>query len=180
MKLTKVDINQNRLLQTQAKKLYMQAFPKEERLPWWLLRLNAKRSGVDLTGYMEGDRFCGFTASVSVDGMHFLLFFAICQELRGQGYGSAVLTQLRQEYPAVSLNIELLIPTAPNLEERQKRFAFYRKNGFFDTGYHVWEVGGKFRVLSTASCLDEAAYKQIFRKLSLGFWNVKLEKAGSE
>ena len=179
MNLTKIDITKNKAIEQQAKALYLQAFPKEERLPWWLLWLNAKRDGIDLTAFMEGRRFCGFTASVTVDGMHFLLFFAIAESLRGKGYGSAVLSMLRQEYGAISLNVELLIPTAPNLEERKNRFAFYGKNGFFDTCYHVWEVGGKFRVLCTNPVLDEKAYKRIFRKLSLGFWNVKLKKAGS-
>lgn len=179
MELTKIDITKNKTIEKQAKALYLQAFPKEERLPWWLLRLNANRKGIDLTAFMEGDRFCGFTASVTVEGMHFLLFFAIEAGFRGRGYGSAVLSRLRQEYETISLNVELLIPTAPNLEERKNRFAFYGKNGFFDTSYHVWEVGGKFRVLSTNPILDEKAYKRIFRKLSLGFWNVKIEKAGS-
>ena len=139
MDLTKIDINQSRSLQKQAKALYLQAFPKEERLPWWLLRLNAQRKGIDLTAFMDGDRFCGFTASVTVENTHFLLFFAIDPDLRGKGYGSAVLSLLRREYQTVCLNIELLIPSAPNLEERQKRFAFYQKNGFCDTFYHVWK-----------------------------------------
>ena len=179
MELTKIDINENRSIQKQAKALYLSAFPKEERLPWWLLRLNARRTGIDLMAYMEDDQFCGFTASATVDDMHFLLFFAIEETLRGRGYGSAVLSALRREYKTVTLNIELLIPDAPNLKERKKRFAFYQKNGFCDTFYHVWEVGGKFRVLSTNPTLDVDTYKRIFRKLSLGFWDVKLEEAGS-
>ena len=179
MKLIKIDITKNKLLQKQAKALYLQAFPKEERLPWWILRLNAKRNGIDLTAFLDGDQFCGFTASVTVEGMHFLLFFAIEESLRGKGYGSAVLSMLRQEYQTISLNVELLVPTAPNLEERKNRFAFYQKNGFYDTYYHVWEIGGKFRVLSTNPTLDVNAYERIFHKLSFGFWDVKLEKAGS-
>ena len=179
MHLTKIDINHNKPIQKLAKALYIQAFPKEERLPWWLLRLNAQRQGINLTAWLDGEQFCGFTASVTVDGMHFLLFFAIAESLRGKGFGSVVLSQLRQEYKTVTLNVEPLTDTAPNLEERKRRFAFYQKNGFFDTGYHVWEVGGKFRVLSTTQSLELNAYKRIFRKLSLGFWNVKLERAGS-
>lgn len=171
------DLNKHPALCRQAKVLYLTAFPKEERLPWWLLRLNARRSGIDLTAFLDGDTFCGFTASVTVDTMHFLLFFAIREDLRGRGYGSAILTQLRDTYETVTLNVEPLIDTAPNLPQRQQRFAFYRKNGFFDTGYHVWEVGGKFRVLATRPQLDMPAYKKIFRKISLGLWNVKLRKA---
>jgi GNAT superfamily N-acetyltransferase len=172
-----VDLNHAPQLCKQAKALYHSAFPREERLPWWLLRLNARRSGIDLTAFLDGDTFCGFTASVTAENMHFLLFFAIPDDLRGKGYGSAILSQLRQTYEVVTLNVELLDEAAPNYSQRLQRFAFYRKNGFFDTGYHVWEVGGKFRVLGTDPQLDVAAYKKAFKKLSMGVWNVKLEKA---
>lgn len=177
MELRFVDLNQAPGLRKQARALYHTAFPREERLPWWLLRLNACRRGIDLTAFMDGDTFCGFTASVTEGDMHFLLFFAIPDDLRGRGYGSAILSRLRQTYKTVTLNVELLDPKADNFEQRKRRFAFYRKNGFFDTGFHVWEVGGKFRVLGTDPQLDVAAYKNIFKKLSLGLWDVRLEKA---
>lgn len=172
-----VDLNCDPILCKQAKALYRTAFPKEERLPWWILRLNAHRSGIDLTAFMDGNTFCGFTASVTAGNMHFLLFFAIPDDLRGRGCGSAILSRLRQEYEVITLNVELLDETAPNYPQRLRRFRFYQKNGFFDTGYHVWEVGGKFRVLGTEPQLDVAAYKKIFKKLSLGLWDVRLEKA---
>lgn len=177
MELRFVDLDQAPGLRKQARALYHTAFPREERLPWWLLRLNACRRGIDLTAFMDGDTFCGFTASVTEGDMHFLLFFAIPDDLRGRGYGSAILSRLRQTYKTVTLNVELLDPQADNFEQRKRRFAFYRKNGFFDTGFHVWEVGGKFRVLGTDPQLDVAAYKNIFKKLSLGLWDVRLEKA---
>lgn len=169
-----VDLNRAPGLRKQARALYHTAFPKEERLPWWLLRLNAHRSGIDLTAFLDGDTFCGFTASVTVENMHFLLFFAIPDDLRGRGYGSAILQMLQKQHKTVVLNVELLDPAAQNYQQRKRRFAFYQRNGFFDTCYHVWEVGGKFRVLSTDAALDVAQYKKIFKKLSLGIWDVKL------
>lgn len=175
--MIKVAIAENRELAQKARKLYLQAFPKEERIPWWLLQLNAKRKGIDLTAFLEGEVFCGFTSSVIVEDLHFILFFAVEPSLRGKGYGSRILSAIKEEYPEVVLNVEPLTDTAPNLPERQRRFAFYSKNGFTDTGYHVWEIGGKFRVLSTASRLDVERYKKVFKKLTLGLWNVKLQKA---
>lgn len=177
MELTPIDLNNSGPLARQARALYRAAFPPEERLPWWLLGLNARRQGIDLTAWMEGERFCGFTASATLGDMHFLLFFAVAEELRGRGYGSAILSAIRRRYGTVTLNIELLDPEAPNYPERQRRYAFYRKNGFFDTAWHVWEVGGQFRVLATTPELDVAQYREIFRKLTLGLWNVKLMKA---
>lgn len=171
-----VDILKNQSLAEQARMLYLEAFPKEERIPWWLLKLNSRRRDIDLTAWMEGDTFCGLTASVTENDLHFLLFFAVAQPLRGQGYGTKILTQLRNTYETVILNVELLDEAASNYTQRLSRFAFYGKNGFLDTGYHVWEIGGEFRVLSTRQELDEIAYKRIFKKLSFGVWNVKLEK----
>lgn len=177
MKLHSVDATKDPNIRRQVRDLYLRAFPNEERLPWWVLFLNSCRRDIDLTAWLDGDRFCGFTASATVEGLHFLLFFAVTEDCRSQGYGSAILQAIQAQHPAVVLNIELLDPAAPNYPERLRRFAFYQKNGFHDACYHVWEVGGKFRVLSTRLPLDVARYKQVFRKLTMGLWNVKLEKA---
>lgn len=177
MTLRTIDVNRDPGVRRRVRALYHRAFPQEERLPWWLLRLNSIREGIGLTAWMDGERFCGFTSSATVEGLHFLLFFAVSEGCRGQGYGSAILQAIRERHPAVALNIELLDPAAPNYPERLRRFAFYQRNGFRDAHYHVWEVGGKFRVLSTGLPLDVPRYKQVFRKLTLGLWNVKLQKA---
>ena len=177
--MQQIDLHSNPRLRRQARALYLEAFPKEERLPWWMLCLNARRRGIDLTAFVEEGRMVGFTASVTTEAMHFLLFFAIPAELRGQGWGSAILAQLQQQHDAVTLNVELLDPKAENFPQRQRRFRFYQRNGFYDTGYHVWEVGGKFRVLATQKALDVANYKKIFRKLSFGIWDVRLERDGA-
>ena len=174
MSLTPIDLNKHPRYEREAKALYLEAFPKEERLPWWLLRLNATRPGIDVTGWLEGDTLRGITVSVTVDSLHFLLFFAVTAESRNQGYGSAILEALKGTYDTVVLNVEPLVDDAPNLAQRQRRFGFYQRCGFHDTYHHVWEVGGMFRVLSTKETLDIPAYKKIFRKLSLGLWDVKI------
>lgn len=180
MKLTAIDISVDPNICQQVKELYHRAFPDEERIPWWLLRLNSMRHNIDLTAWMDGDKFCGFTSSVTVEGLHFLLFFAVAEDCRSQGYGSAILQAIQARHPAVVLNIELLDPAAPNYPERLRRFAFYQRNGFHDAHYHVWEVGGKFRVLSTGLPLDVARYKKAFRKLTFGLWDVKLLPANDK
>lgn len=177
MNLHSVDAIKDPNIRKQVQQLYGRAFPAEEQIPWWLLQLNSCRKDIDLTAWMDGEKFCGFTSSVTVEGLHFLLFFAVAEDCRSMGYGSAILQAIRAQHPAVVLNIELLDPAAPNYPERLRRFAFYQKNGFYDAFYHVWEVGGKFRVLSTKLFLDVSRYKKVFRKLTLGLWDVKLLNA---
>lgn len=177
MELRKLEIRQDRTVCRQAAQLYRRAFPKEERLPWWLLRLQARRRGIDLTAWMEGERFCGFTSSVTVEGLHFVLFLAVHEAMRAKGCGSGILSALKAEHGCVVLNVEPLDPAASNYDQRQRRFRFYEGNGFYDTGWFVWEVGGKFRVLSTHRELDADTYRKVFKKLTLGLWRVKLLKA---
>lgn len=154
------------------RRLYHSAFPKEEQMPWWLLRLISLRRDMGVFGFYEGDRLRGLTVSVATEEVLFLLFLAIPEDCRGEGWGSAILQQLKKEYPGrtILLNVELLDPAAENYDQRVQRMRFYRKNGFYDTGFDIDEVGGTFRVLGTKPGLDVAAYLRVFGKLSFGVW----------
>ncbi len=158
--------------------LYIKAFPAEERVSLRTLRFAALRKGIGFTAYYDEGKFCGFTFSGENDKTLFVFFLAVDDKSRGKGYGSAILENLKMRAGerAVVLNVEPLDNTAPNFIERQKRFDFYKKNGFKDTGYSAWEVGGKFTVLSTAEELDVESYKKIFKRASYGFFNVRVEK----
>ena len=160
----------------QIKDLYFTAFPKEERLPWWLLRAWHALGRSEMTAYYDGDTFCGFTFTATEGDILYVMFFAVADELRGKGYGSAILEQLKQTGKTILLNVELLDEAAPNSEERVRRMAFYRKNGFSDTGYNIREVGGLFRVLSSTGKIDARAYLRVFEKLSYGMWKPEIMK----
>ena len=162
----------------QIKRLYHSAFPKEEQMPWWLIRLLAVQRGVDITGFYENREFCGFTFSVSTDDILFLMFFAVDASKRGKGYGSAILELLKKSNPEkeVFLNVELLDENTENYSDRVRRVTFYKKNGFFDTGYEIDEVGGTFLVLATIPEIDPMKYRKVFEKISLGLWKPRIEK----
>ena len=161
-----------------AKQLYQTAFPKEEQLSWWLLRLLTIQKDVNFNCYYEGDQLCGFTYTVQDGKILFVMFLAVRADLRSKGYGSAILSKLKQDHPEcqIVLNVEPIIDTAENLQERIARMHFYEKNGFFDTGYNIDEVGGTFRVLSTCQTVDADAYLRVFQKMSFGLWKPKMTK----
>ena len=105
------------------------------------------------------------------------MFFAVEEKLRGKGIGSKILSKIKEDNKGktVILNIEPIEEDAPNIEERKNRLAFYKKNGFYDTGYLVREVGGVFTVMATDEKIDVEAYKKVFRAFSLGFWDVEIK-----
>lgn len=160
----------------EIKKLYFQSFPKYERLPFWLLRFLTLRKGIDMSAYYQGETFCGFTYTVTDGNILFILFFAVNEKIRRQGYGSAILQYLKQSNPdkAILLNVEPLDENADNYDERVRRFDFYKKNGFYDTKFDIEEVGGTFRVLATAPKFDSKEYLGVFKRMSFGFWKPKI------
>ncbi len=175
--MTSININKDKKLKKQVKALYKSAFPKKEQLPWSILRLAAMEKHSAINAYLDGDSFCGFTFSTSIDGVYFIMFFAVDASLRGMGYGSKILSKIKEENSdkTVILNIEPIIDGAENLEERKRRLAFYQKNGFYDTGYLVREVGGVFTVMATEEKIDASAYKKVFKALTFGIWDVEIK-----
>ena len=140
--LTKIDVHYNKEIAAKAKALYFSAFPKEERIPWLILWQNTRRKDVAFTAYLDGQLFCGFTIAVRLEDLYYVLYFAVDEALRGKGYGSQILGQLQAEYGTLGLNIEPLDPTAENYAQRQKRFAFYQKNGFQEFDERWFEYRG--------------------------------------
>ena len=169
-----------------VKNLYNSAFPKQERLPYSLLKFCTLCKGVKFTEYYDGDVFCGFTYTVETDYTLYLFYFAIAKNLRGKGYGSAILSHLKTTHPnkTITLNIEPIDKNCDNYEERVKRLAFYNRNGFVDSGYTVYDVGGGFTVLYTKTNVDGGKefkflpneYVKAYKQMTFGLWNVKIEK----
>lgn len=162
----------------QIRNLYHTAFPKEERLPWWMLRLWVAVKRCALTAYYDGETFCGFTFGATAGQVFYVMFFAVDSHVRGQGYGSGILRHIKKTNPdkTVYLNVEMLDETAPNNDQRIRRMAFYRKNSFCDTGYNIREVGGTFRILTSRPEMDANAYIRVFRKISFGLWRPRITK----
>ncbi len=181
MNIRHIDLREDRHYQKNIRNLYYSAFPKSERVPWWLFSFTAKFGCKRLTAYLDGDRFCGFTYHIFTKSSLLVLFFAVDENCRGCGYGSAILQYLRKTYPnrTLLLHVEPPLADAPNLDERLHRIAFYQKNGFMDTGFTVTEIGGDFRIFACGERVDIISeYKKVFRALSAGLWNVRVRRTG--
>ena len=77
MQITHVDLSKDKRLSKQAKQVYLSAFPRSERLPWWVLRLFSKRRNIELCAYLADGVFCGLTYHFLTDHGVMIMFFAV-------------------------------------------------------------------------------------------------------
>ena len=125
-----------------VRRLYESAFPKEEQIPWKDLMRLMKTMSLDFTVYYEDGNLVGLTIVYPRKQFNWFWYFAVPEELRGQGIGQRILTQLIEEYKGKSNILDMESPEqiCENSEQRKRRHAFYLRNGFRDTG-----VGKSFK-----------------------------------
>ena len=122
----------------QIKQLYETAFPENEQIPWKDLMRLIDQMSLDFTAYYDGEQFVGFTIVYPRMTFNWYWYFAVCDELRGKGYGQQILTQLIERYNGQTCVLDMESPTqvSDNIVKRKRRHAFYLRNGFRDT--HVY------------------------------------------
>ena len=115
--------------------LYESGFPTAERLPYEMLVRFADKMPVDFFVYRSEDRFVGFTYTAYFKNTAWLFYFAVEQELRGEGYGSLILAELLTTLKTdrIIIDIESTDQASENTAERASRKSFYERAGFKDT-----------------------------------------------
>lgn len=165
MKFVAVDEN----LRDYWDKIYNEAFPVAERKPFSELTDLSRDPDVHMTIIQEQGKNMGlaFFYELSPTSIY-LVFFAMDPALRGQGWGSKVLTQLKQMYPdGIVLESEQTGKAAPNESQRQKRYRFYHHNGLTDSGYVTELNGMQFHILTTGQPGLVAGYQEALTKFKL-------------
>ena len=117
--------------------LYESAFPDEERIPWGdLLRLVGEMP-LEFAEYRDGAELLGLTIVYPRQRLSWFWYFAVPEEKRGRGVGQRILSALLARYEGRSVILDMEDPAQPgvsNTGHRLRRAAFYRRNGFRETG----------------------------------------------
>lgn len=156
------------------KQLYNSAFPADEKAPFSLLMRKTKKDNVDFWAAYSGDEWVGLAYVLSYKKISYLFYLAVDDSVRGKGFGSGILSALKEKYQGQNLflAIEEIDEKAKNYSERVKRKKFYEKNGFHDLNcklreasviYDLLGVGGKIEPKDYADMFDEYLGK-LFRK----------------
>lgn len=135
-----------------VKKLYKEAFPIDEQVPYFALKYFA-REKVNFNAIYHKGQFIGFVYNILYKDIVFLFYFAVKEDIRHQGYGSQILNIMKEKYQGyrILLNIEDIDENSSNYLERLQRQTFYLKNGFYTLDYKVKEGGVVYQML----CYDE-------------------------
>ncbi len=136
MKMKTIQITAEYTNNVELRNLYQTAFPVNEQIPWDdLMRLIGEMS-LDFTAYYNNFEFVGFTIVYPRPSFNWYWYFAVRDELRGNGLGQQILSQLIKKYEGQSCVLDMESPyqdPCDNLEQRKRRHEFYLRNGFRDT-----------------------------------------------
>lgn len=147
------------------KRLYKNAFPKNERKPLWLVQMKQQRREADVWIVEHDDEFSGLAITMNEFDMVLLDYFAISEEKRNCGLGSDVLKKLQKMYNGKRffLEIECQDENAENSAERIRRKAFYLKNGMSETGVKVNLFTVDMEVLGYQCCVTYEEYLSFYQ-----------------
>lgn len=159
------------------RELYQTAFPAEEQIPYDELIHLLDVMDIDYTVYYDGDMLVGLTMVLRLPRYNWGWYFAVREELRGKGYGQAILTSVLDKYRAQQpfvIDIESpLQPDAPNPEQRKRRHAFYLRNSLKDTGANRTYNGITFTIMSSSDApFTQQDYEDIVSALRAAWENM--------
>ena len=112
--------------------LYETAFPASEKKPFSMIVSGQGTGLVEILSLEENNRFLGLAIMAKAGDRVLLDYFAIADEVRGHGAGSAALQALRERYQGMRIIIEIESTKCEDEEElalRTRRKKFYLRNG---------------------------------------------------
>ena len=116
-----------------VKEIYNSSFPKEERIPFWMMFFTSFTNTTDFFAFYDDDTLIGFTYMAKVNNILFIMFLAVDENTRCKGYGSKILNLIKQKYPNDKIIISV---TKENNNSRESNIInFCSKNDFKYTGY---------------------------------------------
>ena len=163
IRFEKIDENTKNL--EDIKQLYMDAFPFEERIPFYIMVSVGNDRGVEFLSIYDDDTWLGFIHTLVGDKLSYIFYFAIDGSLRQSGYGSKIIREYKKMHPKLSLAIEPIEEDSDNIKQRKKRLAFYEKNGFETLDTRVVEMGVEFELMGARGMeIKENDYKSLVKK----------------
>lgn len=148
--------------QARIRKLFLSAFPRVERPPYFLLKRHAKRN-VDWWSIFQDDVWAGFFYVIRDAQNAYVSFFAIDPAMRGKGCGTEAVMQLIRQYAGkcLFLAIEPVEEGAENYSQRVSRRNFYLKCGLSPQGKSIQEGPVIYELLGVGGDVRDETYRSL-------------------
>lgn len=150
--------------------VYDAAFPPHETLPFdHMKKMTRRAEQVHMAVIKDDEQSVGIMLYVTLpDDQVFVLFLAIDDALRGQGMGSRTLAMLQDMFPGgVMLECEELGKNSSNELQRERRYAFYERNGLMDSEYITDNPAGTFHLMRSNPAMTTVRLKEAMSLLGL-------------
>ena len=101
-----------------VKNIYMVAFPKSERKPFFFLKRALQKGKSEIWVASQSDVVAGFIVLIPYHDMVLVEYLAVSNQIRSKGSGSKILGEICRQYDdkRILLLIEKIDETANNLE----------------------------------------------------------------
>jgi GNAT superfamily N-acetyltransferase len=162
----------------EVEKIYQKSFPSYQQTAFSVLLEKAEEERNQFYGIYDGDTLCGITYLEGNEAIIYVKYLAVSPEVRSQGYGSKILQALKDQFSQsqIYLDIETVDEGYENVEQRKKRQAFYFKNGFIETKYHLIEEGEVYDLLCSTEEFSIDNFITFMRNSSFSYEELRFEE----
>lgn len=173
MEIKKITINDLDTL----KAIYLEAFPSNERKPFFNLKKAIKNGKAIAYGAKENDELCGFIITYTFKNLVLVDYLAVSSKIRSKGTGSLLIQDVIKNYQdkIIVLLIEKIDENATNYKMRISRKKFYLKNGFTSTNLFINSKGGNMEIMNYGGMVDSSDFMNLMEH-ALGKLYFRLSK----
>lgn len=156
-------LNANQKPWKEIKEIYMEAFPKAERKPFFTVRRSVNKGKSLLLTAMENEVLQGFVMAIPHKNMVMVDYLAVSSKIRSRGTGSKMMQEICRYFPGekIVLLIERLDDTAENKDQRIARRRFYFKNGFTSSNIYITGRSGNMEILNFGGTVSKQEYMDL-------------------
>lgn len=168
MSLIFKNINTHNADISRIERLYISAFPEDERAPFKRLISKSKRRDMSFFVIYDDGQFLGFVYIASRKDLSYIYYLALEEDMRNKGYGTKILSALSRRFSDRRLFLAAEQPdeSKSNNAIRLRRIAFYERCGFHRTGDALLEGSVVYSLLSTCGRVENSEYRSLIRNFA--------------
>ncbi len=147
------------------RRLYVRAFPREERKPFFVILGMYRRGNSDMWCIRERGRVTGLAFTVNSPRIILLDYLAVDARCREKGVGTWAMGRLMEHYRdrGLVVEIESTLEKTPDIQQRQRRKAFYEHCGMVSRTVEAEVFGVRMELMEHNCSLSFEDYRNFYR-----------------